>query len=273
MFKRNKAVLSAERALYLKKRRSYITLVNVVRVLIIAALVVLWEMAGRWGFIDPFIMSMPSRIVKTVANLWREGNLFYHIGISCLETVIGFIAGTLIGSVIAMLLWWSKFLSKTLEPYLVVLSALPKVALGPIFIVWVGAGMGAIIVMTLAISLIVTVLEVLGGFLATDEDKIKLMHTFGASRSQIFFRVVIPYNIPTFAGALKINVGLSWIGVIMGEFLVSKAGIGYLIVYGSQVFKMDLVMSSVIILAVAAAVMYELIVLVERAVKKRTGRL
>ena len=136
------------------------------------------------------------------------------------------------GTLIGVLLWWSERLNKVLEPYLVILSALPKVALGPIFILWVGAGPGAIIIMTLAISLIVTILEVLNGFLSTDKEKIKLMKTLGASKLQIFTKVVLPYNFPNIVSSLKINVGLSWIGVIMGEFLVSKAGIGYLIVYG-----------------------------------------
>ncbi len=276
MFKRSfkrTAELSRERTLYLKKRRTYLSLVNILRVFIIIALFGLWELAGRMGWIDPFIVSMPSRIIKTTISLAGEGNLFKHIGISCLETVIGFVAGTILGSLVAMLLWWSKFLSKVLEPYLVILSALPKVALGPIFIVWVGAGTSAIIVMTLAISLIVTILEVLNGFMSTDEDKIKLLRTFGAGRMQIFLNVVIPYNFPTFVNALKINVGLSWIGVIMGEFLVSKAGIGYLIVYGSQVFKMDLVMTSVLILAVAAALMYEGVMLLEKALLKNAERI
>ncbi len=270
MSRHNKPVstLSHERKLYIKQKNRYAVTVNVLRALIVAALFILWELAGRYGLIDPFIMSTPSRIFATLSGLAENDALFMHIGFSCLETVIGFVAGTVAGSLIAMLLWWSKLLSKVLEPYLVVLSALPKVALGPIFIVWVGAGPAAIIVMTLAISLIVTILEVLNGFISTDENKIKLVETFGATRLQVFMYVVLPYNYPTFINALKVNVGLSWIGVIMGEFLVSKAGIGYLIVYGSQVFKMDLVMASVLILAAAAAIMYQGVRMLERALLK-----
>ena len=168
------------------------------------------------------------------------------------------------GTVIAVILWWSEFLSKVLEPYLVILNSLPKIALGPIFIVWFGAGTTSIIVIALAISLIVSILEVLNGFLATDEEQIKLVKTFGAGRLQIFTKVVLPANLPVIINSLKINVGLSWVGVIVGEFLVSKSGLGYLIVYGGQVFQLDLVMASVIILCIAAGIMYKAVVLLQQ---------
>ena len=255
---------SKERLLYLQRTRNEKAAVYSVRIFILVAIFGLWELAGNLGWIDPFIMSQPSRILNTIANLYAKGDLFPHIGISCLETVVGFLLGTVAGTLIASLLWWSKFLSRVSEPYLVILNALPKVALGPIFIVWVGAGPKAIIIMTLAISLIVSILEVLSGFMATDIEKIKLLQTLGASKWQVFTKVVLPANFGTMVNSLKVNVGLSWVGVIMGEFLVSKAGIGYLIVYGSQVFQMDLVMASVIILAVAAAVMYQGVLLLEK---------
>ena len=192
-------------------------------------------------------------------------------GTSIAETAAGFLLGTAAGTVIAILLWWSPFLSRVLDPYLVVLNALPKTALGPIFIVWMGAGPGSIIAMTLAISLIVTILDMHNGFSETDVEKLRLMRTFGASRMQILFKLVLPSNFSTMINALKVNVGLSWVGVIMGEFLVSKAGLGYLIVYGSQVFKMDLVMTTVLILAAAAAVMYRGVLWLEKALKKYMG--
>ena len=182
----------------------------------------LWEIAAQQGWIDDFIMSSPSRIWKTLKNLYASGELFRHLGASCLETVIGFTLGTLAGTVIAILLWWSPMLSRILDPYLVVLNSLPKTALGPVFIVWMGAGPASIIAMTLAISLIVTILEVHNGFLAVDRGKLNLMKTLGASRAQTLLKLVLPANLPTFVNALKVNVGLSWVGVIMGEFLVSR---------------------------------------------------
>ena len=165
---------------------------------------------------------------------------------------------------IAIILWWSDFLAKVFEPYLVILNSLPKVALGPVIIIWVGAGTPAIIVMAVAISLVVTILENLNGFLKTDKEVIKMAKTFQASKFQILTKIVIPANLSTFINSLKVNIGLSLVGVISGEFLVSKAGLGYLIVYGGQVFKLDLVMTSVIILGIVAGIMYAAVLLLKK---------
>ena len=193
-----------------------------------------------------------------------SNNLIEHLKITVEETLIGFLLGTIAGAITAIILWWSPFISNVSEPFLVVLNSLPKIALGPVIIIWVGAGMPAIIVMALSISLIVTILEILNGFLHTDKEKIKMAKTFNANKIQILNKIVIPSNIPTFFNTLKVNIGLSLVGVISGEFLVSKGGLGYLIVYGGQVFQLDLVMTSVIILAVVAALMYESIVVLEK---------
>ena len=194
-----------------------------------------------------------------------------HMGVTIYETLVGFLLGAALGTLLAIVLWWSAFVSKVSEPYLVVLNSLPKIALGPVIIILVGAGTKAIIFMALAISLIVTVLEMLSGFRSTDKELIKMAATFGASKRQIFTKVVFPFNIVTLFNSLKINIGLSLVGVIAGEFLVSKAGLGYLIVYGGQVFQLDLVMASVIILSVVAALMYEGVVLLEKLVMRWYG--
>lgn len=253
---------------FLKKIKIKKLLIISTQILIVIVFFILWEILARYKFIDSFITSQPSRIIKTLGNLNREGQLFYHTGITCLETVIGFLLGTILGTLIAVILWWCDFLAKVFEPYLVVLNGLPKIALAPIFIVWIGAGTVSIIVISLTISIIVTILEVLSGFRAADMEKIKLVNILGAKRFQVLTKVVFPSSFPTIISALKINVGLSWVGVIVGEFLVSKAGLGYLIVYGGQVFQFDLVMTSVIILALAAAIMYQGVVVLEKAVIK-----
>lgn len=256
-----------DREKYLKRILFNKIAVVVTQVLIVVGIIALWEILANCGIIDSFIASQPSRIVKTFLNL-SSNDLLKHIGITCFETLIGFVCGAVLGYVIAIVLWWSKFLSKVAEPFLVVLNSLPKIALGPVIIIWVGAGMPAIIVMALSISLIVTVLELLNGFLSTDKELIKMAKTFNASKLQILTKIVIPANIATFINSLKVNIGLSLVGVISGEFLVSKAGLGYLIVYGGQVFQLDLVMTSVIILAVVAAIMYQAVVLLGKVVQK-----
>ena len=230
---------------------------------LLLALFGLWQLTTSTGLSDGFLVSSPSRMWGTFLSLCRGGELLRHIGTSCLETVVGFLAGTLLGTAVAICMWWWDGVARVLNPYLVVLNALPKTALGPIFIVWMGAGMGAIVTMTLAISLIVTILSMYTGFRTTDPEKLRLMRTLGADKRQILWLLVFPANCPTLFSTLKVNVGLSWVGVIMGEFLVSRAGLGYLIVYGSQVFNMDLVMASVLVLGLAAVGMYLLVLRAE----------
>ena len=259
--------ISNERKIYMKKQKKNKIAIICTQISIVFFLIVLWEILARCGIIDSFIMSSPSRIWNTIMNL-SENNLMEHIGVTCLETVIGFILGTLLGIFVSIMLWWSKFLLKVMEPFLVVLNSLPKIALGPVIIIWVGAGMPAIIVVAILVSLIVTILNISNGFINTDIEKIKMAKTFNATKFQLLTKIVIPANISTFINSLKVNIGLSLVGVISGEFLVSKAGLGYLIVYGGQVFKLDLVMASVLILAIVAAIMYQTVVIIEKRLMK-----
>ena len=257
--------VSEQRAAYLHSRKKKKIAVNIFRVFVIVIFFALWELLTHFGVIDSFLMSRPSRIFHTILRL-GSNNLLVHIGVTCFETIVGFTLGVLLGNILALVLWWSEFLSRVTEPYLVILNALPKIALGPVIIIWVGAGTQAIIVMALAISLIVTVLEMLSGFISTDGELVKMALTFNANRWQTFTKIIFPSNLRTLFSSLKINIGLSLVGVIAGEFLVSRAGLGYLIVYGGQVFQMDLVMTSVLILAVVAALLYRGVTLAERLI-------
>ncbi len=262
--------MSTERKEWLHIQKKQSLLVKACRWGFLAGFFIIWEVSALAGVIDPFLLSQPSRILQTVANTAQNG-LLMHIGVTLYETLTGFFLGAFFGVLIAILLWWSSFFSRVAEPYLVVLNSLPKIALGPIIILIAGAGVGAIIVMALAISLIVTVLEMLAGFRATDAESLKMARTFGANKKQLLFKIVLPANMPVLFNSLKINIGLSLVGVIAGEFLVSKAGLGYLIVYGGQVFQMDLVMASVLILAVLAALMYAFVALCQKYIQKKFG--
>ena len=257
--------ISKDRQAYLNNVRAYKFKVKFAQISILILFLILWELLAYFKIIDSFITSKPSEILSTFIEMISEG-LLLHIGVTCLETIIGFIFGAVIGTALASLLWWSPFFSQVLSPYLVILNSLPKVALGPIIIIWVGAGTSAIITMALAISLIVTIMEMLNGFTSTDENLIKMVKTLGANKVQTFCKIVFPANIPTLISAFKVNIGLCMVGVITGEFLVSKAGLGYLIVYGGQVFKLDLVMTSVIILAIVASLMYNSILFLAKII-------
>lgn len=263
---------SKEHFLYLKRTKRETALVYILRFAILIVFIGLWELLALTGAIDTFISSSPSKIIKTIGNLFTENNLLYHMWITLYETIIGFLIAVGLGYVIALLLWWSERLRRILEPYIVVLNSLPKIALGPIIIVWCGSGSKAIIFMAVLIGIIVAIITMLNGFLATDKDKILLLKSMGANKFQILYKLVIPGSVPTFISMLKISVGMAWVGSIMGEYLVSRAGLGYLIVYGGQVFKLDLVMASTVILCVLAALMYALVALLERTIIKYNAK-
>lgn len=269
---KNTINFSSEHAEYLKKLKRNKVFVTSTQIAILVIFIAVWELLGQLGLINTFIVSSPSRVVDTLIRLYSNGELFTHIAVTTLETVAGFIIGTLLGTFIAILFWWSPTLAKILDPYMVVLNALPKIALGPILIVWVGAGIKAIIVMALLISTIVTIMTVLSGFNEISSENQLLMRTLGATRLQTFIKVVLPASVPTVMSALKLSVGMSWVGVIVGEYLVSKAGLGYLIVYGGQVFQLDLVMTSIAILCLIAALMYYAVAIPEKYISKRIGR-
>ncbi len=260
--------ISKEHLHYLRRVRTKSVCVNVARLTILFLFLTLWELSAQNAWINPFITSSPSRIYKTIVEMYKNGSLFHHVGTTLWETLAGFAIAVILGYSIALVLWWSDTVRRISEPYFVVLNALPKIALGPLIIIWFGTGNEAIVFMTILIGLIVAILNMLNGFMATDKNKLLLLQSMGANKLQILTKLVIPSSLPNFISMLKINVGMAWIGSIMGEYIVSKAGIGYLIVYGGQVFKLDLVMSAVVILCVLAAAMYAVVALIERLVIK-----
>ena len=261
---KNEKTYSLEHTAYLSSIRKKSILVYVSRMAILLLFLLVWELSAMLEWVNPFITSSPSRVLRAVADLYQSGDLFLHVGVTLKETLIGFAIAVVLGYAIALLLWWSEGIRRVLEPYFVVLNALPKIALGPLIIIWFGTGEKAIVTITVLIGLIVAILNMLSGFLSTDENKLLLLRSMGAKKWQILVKLVVPSSLPSFVSMLKINVGMAWIGSIMGEYIVSKAGIGYLIVYGGQVFKLDLVMASVILLCILAATMYALISLFEK---------
>lgn len=261
-------MFSLEHKNYLKKIKRNNFFVKLTQILILIVFLIIWQLLSDYKIINPFIFSSPIKVVETVINLHTTGDLYNHILITVWETLISFILGTLLGILIASIMWWNKFFAKVIDPYLTVLNSLPKVALGPILIIWVGAGMQSIVVMALLISTIITIINVYQGFINIDPIKIKLMQTFKATKSQIYFKLILPGTISNIISCFKVNISMSLIGVIMGEFLVSKEGIGYLIMYGSQVFNLDLVITGTIILCIVAAIMYSLVLYIEKKLIK-----
>ncbi len=235
---------------------------------ILVSFICVWELASKLKWIDQLIFSSPSKIWVLFIEKLNDGTLLPHISTTMFETVLGFIIGTLIGTILAAVLWWSPLLSKVLDPYLVILNAMPKVALGPILIVVMGPGMASIITMGAIISVIISTIVIYTAFKGVDGNYLKVLQTFNASRFQMFKEAILPASFPTIISTLKVNVGLSWVGVIVGEFLVSSKGLGYLIIYGFQVFNFNLVLMSLVIIAIFATIMYQLVELLEKKLVK-----
>ncbi|WP_019910659.1 ABC transporter permease [Paenibacillus sp. HW567] len=269
--------LAASRALWLeekhgeyrKKKRRWRSSVNAVRGSLLVLFFVLWEAGARLGWLDELLFSYPTKVFRQIWGDMVSGSLWPHLGMTVGETVVGFVLGTLLGTLLAVIIWWSPFLSAVLDPYMVVFNSMPKVALGPIFIVMFGAGFTAIVVTTLSITVIITTLVVYNSFCSVDPNLVKVVRSFGASRVQEFSKVILPASFPAIVSTLKVNVGMSWVGVIVGEFLAAKTGLGYLIIYGFQVFNFTLVMSSLLIIAAVATGMYQLVVYVEKLLLSR----
>lgn len=257
---------SIEHINYLKKIKKSNKIVIFFQIFIFLSLLLIWELLSYKNIINPFISSSPSRVFKTIIDLLNN-DLLKHIFITLYEIGISFIIGSILGLLIASMLWWNKTLARIIDPYLTVLNSLPKVALGPIIIIWIGANQSAIIIMALLISTIVCIMNIYHYFNETDSNKIKLMKSLHATKKQIYFKLILPSNISNLISTLKINISMTLIGVIMGEFLTSKAGIGYLIMYGSQVFNLNIVITGTIILAVIATLLYYIIYTIEKKVK------
>ena len=228
-----------------------------IQITIFIVFVALWEVGARVGFVDPFIFSSPSRVVETIVVMSKDGSFFYHIGVTLGETLISFLLVNIIGILCAILLWWNENASKISEPYLVVLNSLPKSALAPVFIVWLGNNMKTIIIAAVSVSVFATIISLYADFTSVEEDKIKLIRTLGGTKKDILWKVVLPANIPSIISVMKVNIGLSLVGVIIGEFLAAKAGLGYLIIYGTQVFKLDYVIMSIVVLCILATALYK----------------
>ena len=260
---------SLEHKKYLKNIKKHKFKITIYQIAILILFIFSWQVLANLKLINTFIYSSPLDILKTLINLATTNNLIYHIYITLLEVIISFILCSLIGLLVASIMWSNKTLAKVLEPYLTIINSLPKVALGPIIIIWFGANNKSIIVLSLLISVFITIINLHSGFINIDSNKLKLFKVLKATKLQTYFKLVIPNSYLVIINCMKVNISMSLIGVIMGEFLVSKAGIGYLIMYGSNVFNLDLVITGVFILGVISTILYLLIALIERRLLRK----
>lgn len=260
--------ISAAQQAYVRKHLLLKRKIRIYQLIILIGFIAFWEISTILDIVDPFIFSSPSRIIKTIIEMSANGQLFYHVGVTLLETLVSFSLVNILGLAVAVILWWNDNISKVLEPYLIVLNSLPKSALAPVFIVWLGNNMKTIIVAAISVALFGSIITLHSDFKSVEEDKIKLIYTLGGVKKDVLFKVILPSNIPSIISLMKVNIGLSLVGVIIGEFLAAKAGLGYLIVYGSQVFKLNWVIMSIVILCIIATLLYKLLNYVEKKIKR-----
>jgi NitT/TauT family transport system permease protein len=261
---------SAGYVAYLNSLRRKTMMVQAWQVGLVVLFFALWEIAPRSGWVNPMLTSYPSAIARTLVSMTGDGTLLLHTWVTLSEILVGFIGGMLLGTFVAVALWWSPTLYRIADPFIVVLNALPKIALVPIFYIWLG-DVASIYAMAIAVSLFVTVLMLFTGFQGVDPDKVRLVRLFGASQFKVLTKIILPGSMPTMVSTLKVNIGLALVGVIVGEFQAAKAGLGYLITYGSQIFQMNLVMTSIFVLAVISVLLFIVIQSIESTVLRRYG--
>ena len=259
---------SKEHIIFLKKEKKKKFFIKFFQIIILLFFLIVWQSLANYKIINTFLFSSPHNIIKTIVKL-SKNNLFNHMWITFYETLISFMIASFIGLLIATILWFNKTIAEIIDPYLTILNSLPKVALGPLIIIWFGADIKSIIVMSLMISLITSIINIYNSFLLTDESYITLMKSLKSSKYQIYYKLILPANKKNIFNTFKLNISMSLIGVIMGELLVSKEGLGYLIMYGSQVFNIDLVITSVFILGIFSYIIYLSILKIEKKMSKK----
>ena len=261
--------MSENQKKYIKKLKKKKIIIIFIQIFIVITFILTWEYLANKNIINTFVFSKPSKILNTLINLAIENNLFNHISTTLIEILIAFSLGILLGFIIAIILYQFPIINEIVDPFLTMINSLPKVALGPLIIIIAGANTKSIIIMALLINLIISIITIYNGFISTDDKKIKLLKSFGANKYQILFKLVIPNSYKTIISSLKLNISMSLIGVIMGEFLVSKSGIGYLIIYGTQVFNLSLVMAGILILVIISFILYKLITFIKKKLIKK----
>ena len=262
--------ISAGQELFLRSLKRHRLFVLIARILILVLFLLLWEVCADTGIIDSFIFSSPTRICACFWEMVLDRSIFLHIWVTLYETIVSFLLVTLMSVLAAVFLWCSRRLSEILEPYLVVLNSLPKSALAPLLIVWLGATPTTIIVAGMSVAIFGSIMNLYTSFTTVDQEKIKLIYTLHGNRRHALAKVVLPGSIPSIISNMKVNIGLCLVGVVIGEFLAARNGLGYLIIYSSQVFKMNWLLMSIVLLCIMAMGLYAVIGVVEKIYQKRS---
>lgn len=257
-------ITKTDQEIYIENHRREIIFIKAARVAVLLLFITIWELASTFSIIDPFFFSSPSRIVLLFIDMCKNLEIFIHTGITLYETILSFFIVNILSILVSVIMLSFDQFSKVVEPYLVILNSLPKSALAPLIIVWLGSGSKTIIVAGISVALFGSIINLYTGFIQVDEEKRKLITTLGGTKKDQLIKVIIPASVPIILSNMKVNIGLSLVGVIIGEFLAARQGLGYLIIYSSQVFQLDMLIMSIIILCLIALLLYQSIDLLER---------
>ena len=261
--------ISRQQKQYLARQKKEKNIILAARTLLFVLFMGLWEISSDLGWIDSFIFSSPSLIAETFLSMCRDQSLFAHIAVTLAETLVSFFFVVILGVGTAVLLWCSRRIARILEPCLVVLNSLPKSALAPLLIVWLGATSKTIIIAGMSVAIFGSILNLYTAFINVDQEKIKLIYTLHGNRRHALTKVVLPSSVPAIISNMKVNIGLSLVGVVIGEFLAARRGLGYLIIYGSQVLQLDMLITSILLLCIIAMGLYQLLQFAEHCYKKK----
>lgn len=257
---------SYEQQQFLRNQKKRQQFVRLMRIAVFVLFLILWEGSARLGLIDSFIFSSPSQIVSAFCNLLMTNHLLSHIGITIFETLLSFLLVVFLSLILSILLWLCPKVSSITEPYLVILNSLPKSALAPLLIVWLGANYKTIIVAGMSVAIFGSILTLYTGLMEIDPDALKLICTLGGSKLDSLWRVALPSSVPYLLSVMKVNIGLCLVGVVIGEFIGAKQGLGFLIIYSSQIFKLDWMILSILLLCIIAMCLYQIICLIEKKI-------
>ena len=237
---------------YIRHQKREKKLVLFLRIFILLFFLVLWEISARTGLIDSFIFSSPVMIWHSFCSMCRDGSIFPHLSVTITETLVSFLFVVVLGAGMAVLLWTCPRLAKITEPYLV----------------WLGANQRTIIVCGMSVAIFGSILNLYTGFGEADPEKLKLIETLGGGKKEKLMKIILPSSVPLLLSVMKVNIGLCLVGVIIGEFIGARKGLGYLIIYSSQTFKLTWVLMSIIILCIIAIILYGLLGLIEKRARR-----
>lgn len=256
--------MSDQQLRYLRNYQLRKYLILLVRILFISFFLIYWELASRKQWIDSFFFPAPSKLFFCFKTQMLQNHLLNHIYVTLLETFISFFCILVFSLIIATFLWRFQILTQIVEPFFITLNSLPKSALAPLIIVWLGTGAKAIIITGISVGIFGCIINLYTSFLETSLDKQKLIKAMGGKKSDIYFHVILPANRTAIFSNMKVNIGLSLVGIIIGEFLAAKKGLGYLILYSSQIFQIDLLLLCILLLCIIAFLLYFLLHLLEK---------